>query len=656
LPDDPQGDSYIFAIKEANAFRTLCQDPSVFLEDGEEWSEPQSDTIRGDTTTMTTKTKDIQVSCANRDHHSKANQQDTVTANWASMKHRYTEDDLQRLRPWLAWIPIENIRKTLENTTQIAKAVTNYPMIRHLTSRFKLLNRFRLREVVSTDTIFSSVQAIGGIRCAQVFYGLTSHHMDVYGMENKSQFPEVYKEFIRDQGVPSGLHRDNAPEQKSHVVTQINRDYEVMESFAEAGNPNQNPVESQAIRWLKRAGERLLNHTGAPDFGWIWAYQYLPLVNNGTADRTLRWKCPHTKRFGVTPDISALLSFHFYEPVYYLDIEEQTPCTKEKAGYWLGVAHNVGDALTYHILADGSQQVIQRSVVRSRRDVHGINKRVIFDPNLDPTVTLNTENQKVYPREMVMSDEPIPTERWHKRHRKMRRDRGGRTRLPAPVHITTYHNEDNLWRDGNGGIDVTDDLLGDVPDTALEEEDFDLDEMEDMRKAFLARYEKSPKYKFGVQIPTSISHALRLDKLNGNNLWQEAIQKEMGHLAEYQTFWTATEEDNLGTYQLIPYHMVFDCKFDGRRKGRLVAGGNHTIVTSEQVYSGVVEGGWYGHKTAAATFHAHLAQKLRNMGFTPTKADFDLWIRKAKEGSYEYIASYVDDIIVVSKEAVSTTV
>jgi hypothetical protein len=38
----------------------------------------------------------------------------------------------------------------------------------------------------------------------------------------------------------------------------------------------------------------------------IWADQYLLLVNNRSADRTLRWKCPHTKRFGVAPDISAL--------------------------------------------------------------------------------------------------------------------------------------------------------------------------------------------------------------------------------------------------------------------------------------------------------------------------------------------------------------
>jgi hypothetical protein len=57
----------------------------------------------------------------------------------------------------------------------------------------------------------------------------------------------------------------------------------------------------------------------------------------------------------------------------------------------------------------------------------------------------------------------------------------------------------------------------------------------------------------------------------------------------------------------------------------------------------IVQGGWYGHRTASATFHAHLSGKLRTMGFVPSKADLDLWIRKAKDGTYEYIASYVDD-------------
>ena len=212
--------------------------------------------------------------------------------------------------------------------------------------------------------------------------------------------------------------------------------------------------------------------------------------------------------------------------------------------------------------------------------------------------------------------------------------------------------------------------------------EFDHDQVEDLRKVFVAKYENTPKYKFGVQIPTSIPHALRLDKLNGNKLWEEAIQKEMDQLTEYKTFRLPTEKDDLAAYQRIPYHMVFDCKFDGRRKGRLVAGGNHNVVTSEQVYSGVVgiesirlmlalaamdpgsqvraadvsnaflygkniertkiragpefgelegrelivEGGWYGHRTAAATFHTHLAGNLKRLGFVPSKADFDIWI------------------------------
>jgi hypothetical protein len=69
--------------------------------------------------------------------------------------------------------------------------------------------------------------------------------------------------------------------------------------------------------------------------------------------------------------------------------------------------------------------------------------------------------------------------------------------------------------------------------------EFDIDSVQDLRRAFISKYENIPKYKFWVQIPKSISHALRLDRLNGNHLGHDA-------------------------------------------------GGNHTVVTSEQVYSGVV--------------------------------------------------------------------
>jgi hypothetical protein len=55
-----------------------------------------------------------------------ANDYQRATANWASTKHNLTDEQLNQLRPYLAWLPIDSIRKTLENTTQMAKAVTNY--------------------------------------------------------------------------------------------------------------------------------------------------------------------------------------------------------------------------------------------------------------------------------------------------------------------------------------------------------------------------------------------------------------------------------------------------------------------------------------------------------------------------------------------------
>ena len=41
-------------------------------------------------------------------------------------------------------------------------------------------------------------------------------------------------------------------------------------------------------------------------------------------------------------------------------------------------------------------------------------------------------------------------------------------------------------------------------------------------------------------------------------------------------------------YKRIPYHIVFDVKFDGRHKARLVAGGNRTEPPKEDIFSGVV--------------------------------------------------------------------
>jgi len=45
------------------------------------------------------------------------------------------------------------------------------------------------------------------------------------------------------------------------------------------------------------------------------------------------------------------------------------------------------------------------------------------------------------------------------------------------------------------------------------------------------------KYKFGIEVPWSVTHALYLDHVNGNHLWQEAIKSKLWQINDYKTFW-----------------------------------------------------------------------------------------------------------------------
>jgi hypothetical protein len=184
------------------------------------------------------------------------------------------------------------------------------------------------------------------------------------------------------------------------------------------------------------------------------------------------------------------------------------------------------------------------------------------------------------------------------------------------------------------------------------------------------------------------------------------MEKELMQINDYETFKVLEKGDKMPEgYQLIPYHVIFDCKFDFCQKAHLVAGGNFTEAPSpEDLYSGVVgmetirycmqvaamnnlqvcpahvgnaflygktrekvyviagpefgddagkqmiiDKGLYGLRTSGARFHEPLSAKLRNLGFVPSKADDDLWIRPQAD-HYEFIATYVDDLLVFSRD------
>jgi Reverse transcriptase (RNA-dependent DNA polymerase) len=62
----------------------------------------------------------------------------------------------------------------------------------------------------------------------------------------------------------------------------------------------------------------------------------------------------------------------------------------------------------------------------------------------------------------------------------------------------------------------------------------------------------------------------------------------------------------------------------------------------------------YGLKSSGAAYRAHFARTIMDMGYTPCKADPDVWLQAARKPDgteyYEYLLTYVDDCLVVSHD------
>ena len=102
------------------------------------------------------------------------------------------------------------------------------------------------------------------------------------------------------------------------------------------------------------------------------------------------------------------------------------------------------------------------------------------------------------------------------------------------------------------------------------------------------RYHKRT-HKFGIEIPKTYEDCVRIDRENGNTLWQDAIRKEM---SKVRVAFEVLDDGNdpPPTFQEMKCHLVFDVKMeDFQRTARLVAGGHMTRPTSGTVtYASVV--------------------------------------------------------------------
>ena len=78
--------------------------------------------------------------------------------------------------------------------------------------------------------------------------------------------------------------------------------------------------------------------------------------------------------------------------------------------------------------------------------------------------------------------------------------------------------------------------------------------------------------------------------MNGNRLWRDAEERELGQIDEYETFMDMGigTKSVLTRYKKIRVHMVYDIKVTLQRKARLVADGQLTDTPVDSVYLSVV--------------------------------------------------------------------
>ena len=75
--------------------------------------------------------------------------------------------------------------------------------------------------------------------------------------------------------------------------------------------------------------------------------------------------------YGVSPDISIILLYTFYQPVFYAThIQSYHSASEERAAQWVGLGEHVGDALTHKLLDDDTKKILHRSAARPSDSTH----------------------------------------------------------------------------------------------------------------------------------------------------------------------------------------------------------------------------------------------------------------------------------------------
>ena len=294
-------------------------------------------------------------------------------------------------RPLFAWLPVDTIKRTYHLTTQYSRLPMSTILKKRYRSPNPALNFHNRSDPVATDTIFSNTPAVdSGVTCAQFFVGCDTMVCDAYPMKTSKQFVNTLEDNIRERGAMNRLVSDLAEVKIISKVKDILRTLLISSWQSKAYYQHQNPAERR-FQTVKNTTNTVLDRTVAPPSAWILCLLYVILVLNHTFCSSIN-AVPLQCLNGSTPDISPLLSFHFWEEFYYRHDDSDFPSeSREGHGRFVGIAEHVGHAMTYKILTSDTHKLIYRSSVRS--DEKGdLNLRADIGRKDIPSPTANDTN------------------------------------------------------------------------------------------------------------------------------------------------------------------------------------------------------------------------------------------------------------------------
>ena len=185
-------------------------------------------------------------------------------------------------------------------------------------------------------------------------------------MRSGKQLVNTLEDNIHRYSAMDSLISDSVKNEISHKVKDILRSYNINDWQSEPYHQNQNPAEWR-YRTIKAWADTIMNRTGAPTYCWLLTLQYVCCILNHISNASLGGQVPLQVLYGVTHDISIMLLYTFYQPVFYANHDQNFSSESEEcAAFWVGFAEHCGDSLTHMVLDAYTFKIIYRNAIRPR--------------------------------------------------------------------------------------------------------------------------------------------------------------------------------------------------------------------------------------------------------------------------------------------------